>query len=266
MTINNHMQNANSGRNSRRFGLTFAAALMIGTSLVSAQAQTAATTNAPPTRIPWETTAALGLTLTKGNSDTLLVTLGLDTKRKWDRNEAAFGVAGGYGEDNHVKNNEFLSGFGQYNRLFTERFYAGLRLDGNYDGIANLDYRLTLSPLAGYYLIKATNTTLVVEVGPSAVFEKYKDKSGDTYLGLRFNERFEHKLSASTKLWESVSYVPQVDKWIEKYVVTGEVGVDTAITKKWSLRVMFQDIYDSQPAADRKNNDLRLVAGTAYKF
>jgi putative salt-induced outer membrane protein YdiY len=234
----------------------------------SACGETAAVTNAASAspKIPWESTAAAGLTLTKGNSDTLLVTLSLDTKRKWDRNEAAFGIAGGYGENDNVKNNEFLNAFGQYNRLFTERFYGGLRLDASYDGIANLDYRVTITPLAGYYLVKEANTTLAVEVGPSGVFEKYKNQGSDTYVGIRFAERFEHKLSASTKIWESLSYVPQVDKWVDKYIVTGEAGIDTAITKKWSLRVLFQDIYDSQPAAGRKNNDMRLVAGTAYKF
>jgi len=77
-------------------------------------------------RIPGKPPPPAGLTLTKGNSDTLLITLGLDTKRKWERNEAAFGVAGGYGENNNVKNNEFVTAFGQYNRLFTERLYAGL--------------------------------------------------------------------------------------------------------------------------------------------
>ena len=248
-----------------RFGLALTTALLIGTSLVSARGQTAAT-NAPPPKNPWETTAAAGFTLTSGNSDTMLATLGLDTKRKWERNEVGFGVAGAYGENNNERNNEFLNAFAQYNRLFTERFYAGLRTDFNYDGIADLSYRVTISPLLGYYLIKATNTTLAVETGPSVVFEKYQSQAEDTYLGIRFGERFEHKLSATTKIWQSASYVPQVDKWTEKYIITAEVGIDTAITKKWSLRFVLQDVYDSQPANNRKPNDLRLIAGTAYKF
>jgi putative salt-induced outer membrane protein YdiY len=223
----------------------------------------AATTNTPP---PWETSAAAGLTLTRGNSDTLLITLGLDTKRKWDKNEAAFGVQGAYGENDSVKNNQFVNAFGQYNRMFTDRFYAGLRLDFNYDGIALLDYRFTISPLAGYYLIKEKDTTFSVEAGPSGVFEKYRDRGENDYLGFRLAERFDHKLSHTTKIWEAASYVPDVEKWTEKYIITAEAGIDTAITKHWSLRVVVQDIYDSQPAPGRKNNDVRLIAGTAYKF
>jgi putative salt-induced outer membrane protein YdiY len=125
---------------------------------------------------------------------------------------------------------------------------------------------VTFSPLAGYYLIKETKTSLAVEAGPSLVLEKYKGQSSESYFAARFAERFEHKLSDTTRIWQSLEYLPRVDRWAEKYIITAEVGIETAITKKWSLRVVGQDIYDSEPAAGRKNNDLRLIAGTAYKF
>ena len=241
-----------------------AAVVLLGGGIISAHAADPAPL--PPERTNWVTSAAAGLTLTRGNSDTLLVTLGADTKRKWETEELSFGVLGGYGEDNDVKNNEFVQGFGQYNHLFTERFYAGLRLDGAYDGIANLDYRFTVTPLAGYYLIKNARTTLAVEVGPSAVLEKYSGQAQDNYIGIRFAERFEHKLTDTTKIWEAVSYTPQVDDWINNYVIVAELGIDTAITKKWSLRVVLQDTYVNEPAIGREPNDLRLIAGTAYQF
>jgi len=190
----------------------------------------------------------------------------LDTKRKWKENELAFGAAGGYGTDKDVKNTEYFTAFGQYNRLFTERFYAGYRTSFNYDGIAGLSYRITTGPLAGYYLVKATNTTLTVEAGPSVVFQKYQGQGENTYYGFRLGQHFEHKLTASTKIWEDVSYVPDVERWSEKYTVTAEAGIDAAINKHWSLRVVFQDIYEGEPANDRLKNDARLIAGTAFKF
>jgi hypothetical protein len=69
--------------------------LLIGTSLGSAQDQTATGTSAPPSTNRWDSTAAVGFTLTEGNSKTLLAALSLDTKRKWERNEANLGIAGG---------------------------------------------------------------------------------------------------------------------------------------------------------------------------
>lgn len=258
------MKSKNTRSNLLSTSVVVAGIDLSGAAVATAQTPAAA---APEAKKPaWDTSAAAGLTITRGTRDTLLVTAGLTSSKKWDKNEVALGISGGYGEDNGTVNNEFIQGFGQYNYLFTEKFYGGIRMDASYDGIANLDYRVTITPLAGYYLIKIAKTTLAVEVGPSAVFQKYSGQDSDSYIGIRFAERFERKLTDTTKVWESVSYVPQVDKWMDNYVITAEAGIDTAITKQWSLRVVFQDNYTSEPAAGTEYNELRLIAGTAYKF
>jgi hypothetical protein len=51
-----------------------------------------------------------------------------------------------------------------------------------------------------------------------------------------------------------------------KYLLTFEAGIDTAITKHLSLRVLFQDMYASRPAPSKKQNDMRLLAGASYRF
>jgi putative salt-induced outer membrane protein YdiY len=247
------------------------AALLAGSATAAAQDAAATTTPPPPPETKaWVTTAAAALALTRGNSENFLVTLSLDTKRKWEHDDAAFGVTGGYGEstvnDVNSKNTEFLQGYGQYNYSFTDRFYAGLRADGQYDGIAGVDYRFKVTPLAGYHIIKNQKMDLSAEVGPSAVFEHLSGEDPKTYAGIRFGERFEYQIVAGTKVWEAVGYIPQIDEWTQNYLVNFEAGIDTAITKAWSLRVVFQDLYASQPAKGKKNNDLRLLAGVAYKF
>lgn len=236
-----------------------ATAMVVG--CVSATVQAA-----EPAPKGWETTAAAGFTLTSGNSETMLATISLDSKRKWDQNEAAYGVSGGYGKNEGDRSTDFVQGYGQYNRVLSERTFAGLRLDANHDGMADLAYRVRLTPLFGYYLVKNTNTTFVVEVGPSLVTEKYEGQTPDTYVGIRFAERLDHKLSATTKVWESLEYVPQVDRWVDKYLINAEAGISTAITVKWDLRLVAQLNYDSEPLAGRRHSDLRLLAGTGYKF
>ena len=49
---------------------------------------------------------------------------------------------------------------------------AGCGWNGKYDDIAGIDYRFTVSPMAGYYLIKNTNMTLAVEAGPSLIYQQ----------------------------------------------------------------------------------------------
>lgn len=237
---------------------SIAAVLLIGCTVASSQ------TAAPVKK--WETTAAAGLTLTRGNSDTILTTIGLDTKRKWESSEALAGISGGYGKSEGVRNADFVLAFGQYNHLMSERLYTGIRVDGNHDGIAKLSYRFRVSPLIGYYLIKETNTTLSVEAGPAVVMEKYDHLPSKTYIAMRFGEKYEHKLSETAKVWQTAEYIPQVDRWVEKFLITGEVGISAAITKQWGLRVVAQVLHDSDAAPGRENTDFRLIAGTDYKF
>ena len=45
----------------------------------------------------WESSAAAGATLTRGNSKTFLGTLSIGTGKKWNQNELAFGADAAYG-------------------------------------------------------------------------------------------------------------------------------------------------------------------------
>src|ERR1051325_7851188 len=110
----------------------------------------------------WETIANVGITLTRGNSRNFLSSAGLNSARKWPENEIFLGANAGYGEtttrqpgpDVQNTTEQYVKGFGQYNHLFGERFYSGLRLDGLYDKVAGIHYRFTASPTGGYYFIK----------------------------------------------------------------------------------------------------------------
>jgi putative salt-induced outer membrane protein YdiY len=188
----------------------------------------------------------------------------ITTSRKDPVHEWAFGLEGSYGEDHGVKNNESVKGYGQYNYLISERFYLFARADALYDAIADIDYRVTVSAGPGYYFIKNAQTRLSGEVGPGVVFEKIGGQS-DTYATIRFGERFEHKFNDKTRVWQSAEFLPRLDDW-DDYVVNAEVGLDTLLSGKLSLRPYLQDTYRSRPAPNRKHNDLKLVVAVAYKF
>jgi putative salt-induced outer membrane protein YdiY len=238
------------------------AGIVLNGGLVACCAQAAAPKEEPKDK--WETAAAVGATVTRGNSDTLLLTANILSARKWDRNEMRLGADGTYGETEDVKNTESLHGFAQYNRLFTERIYGYLRFDALHDAIADVDYRLTLSPGVGYYFIKTAQTTLSGEVGPGFVYEKQgNDETG--YVTLRIAERFEHKLNERVRIWQSIEFLPQVDNF-DNFLINAEIGVDTGLTEKLFLSVFAVDTYDNEPAPGRDQNDLKLVAALKYKF
>jgi putative salt-induced outer membrane protein len=212
----------------------------------------------------WESSIAVGFSLTKGNSDTLLTTAAFKTSRKAGVNEYMFGVDGSYGENNSVKNNETLHGVAQYNHLFTDRFYGFLNIEGLHDGIADLDYRFTLSPGAGYYFLKETNTTLAGEAGPGMITQRLGGVD-TTYATLRLAERFEYKLNNGARVWEKAEFLPQVNK-LRNFLVNAEVGAESSLTKTLSLRVTLQDNFINQPAPGRKKNDVKIISSLVYKF
>jgi putative salt-induced outer membrane protein YdiY len=219
----------------------------------------------PPTNRPaWKGAFAVGMTLTRGNSDTLLVTSKVEAERRSAANELMLGLDGAYGEDKAVKNNETLHGYGQGDHFFTRQLFGFLRLDGLHDGIKDIKYRYTVSPGAGYYLVRATNLTFAVEAGPSMVVER-QDDTMSTYAAFRTAERVEYKLNPNTRLWHGAEFIPEEDR-LDNFVVNAEAGIETDITKCLGLQVFVQDNYVNRPAPGFKYNDLRLVSGVAYKF
>jgi putative salt-induced outer membrane protein YdiY len=239
----------------------------LGALIISARAQSAPTApfaSFDHKESPWLTTAAVGLSLARGNTDNLLTTGNLLTSKKWEHNEADFGADGSYGETAGVQSAGNIHGFGQYNRLFTEHFYGLLHVDALNDAMADLEYRVTISPGLGYYFIKSTNTFLRAETGPGFVFERQAGVDHQ-YVTLRLAERFEHTLNSHVKTWQSLEWLPAVHNFAD-YVLNAEIGLDTSLTKQLSMRTFVKDTFDSTPAPGLKDNDVKLVVGIAYKL
>lgn len=240
-----------------------AGALLAGHTGVSAQPAAAAPAEKPPL---WQKSAALGFTLTRGNSSTMLLTGNIAATRKQDKNELLLGADGTYGKNSGTKNAESVHAFGQYNRLFghEDRWYGYGRVDGLHDAIANISYRIGLGLGLGYYVIKDKDTSLAFEVGPGIVHE-HLGRRYQTYGTLRIAERFEHKFNAKTRMWQSAEILPQVDRW-GNYLLNAEIGLETDLSKSLSLRTYVQDTYRNEPAAGRLKNDIKFVTAVAYKF
>jgi putative salt-induced outer membrane protein YdiY len=245
------------------------AALVSG--VLSGSAQTAA-----PAKPAWETIANAGLTVQSGNSESIASTLGLDTKKKWESDEAMLGVSGGYGKSSSTGNErsrttDYAKAYGQYNHLFSERAYFGLRIDGEHDGMADLAYRVRISPLLGYYVIKNEKTSLSFDVGPTFIVEEREAspvsaRDRQESFALRFGEKFEHKLSDTAKIWQTAEYIPTIKDWPDRDVINAEIGISTAITPKWDLTLKYQITYDNGVKFGKEGTDTRLIASTTYKF
>ena len=248
----------------------FVASLLIAT-IARADDPAPADKKEPPKK--WDSNITAGLTLTRGNSKNFLASIAAATKRSWLNDEALFGASAGYGETQSTVNgskvdtttDSYVRGFAQWNHLFTQKFYAGLRVSGDHDDVADLAYRVTVSPLAGYYFIKTTNSFLAAEIGPSYIQEKFFNQSTDEYLALRIAERGEYKFKSGAKIWESVEYLPKVEDFSD-YIINAEAGVSAPISKGFAVSLVIQDTFNTDPAPGKLQNDFKLIAGLTYTF
>ena len=230
----------------------------------------------PPEKKPkWETSAGVGVSLTTGNSESLLANANFVTQYKQEKDEFRFTIDAGYGEAKPAesasnpdprmeKNTAYIRGSAQYNRLFSERLFGYLRVDALHDDIADITYRVGISPGVGYYFVKNAKTTLSAEVGPGYIFEKLGNDEND-YATLRLSERVEHKLSKSARLWQGVEILPEVTDF-QNFIVNFTAGIEADVTRKLRMQLYVLDTYDNVPALGRKENDLKLIAGLKYVF
>lgn len=211
-----------------------------------------------------ENSIAVGVTMTDGNSDTLLGTASVLHDRKRDAYSLRLGVDFAYGEDGSEKTTENAKGVAEYRRLTCERGYVFANLTALYDDIADIDYRAVLSGGPGYYLMKDEAATLGVEIGPAYVREEVGGEEKDDFA-LRFGERYDRQLSATAKCWQALEYLPLADDF-DDYLLNSEIGVEAAINSSASIRLVVKNAYDSTPAVDREKSDTTVIGALAYQL
>ena len=219
----------------------------------------------------WKTSAGVNVSINRGNSDTLLAGANILSLKKWDRNELSAGADAVYGNNRDLTTGDRVTtaqnygAFLQYNRLVSDRWYFLGRGDARQDKVADIKYRVTLSPGLGYYFIKNAKTTLSGELGPGIVFEQFEGGTGSQYFTVRAGEKFTHKFNDKVRLLQEADITPKVDD-LDNYVFNFQATLEADLTEKLAVRLTGQDTYRSSPAPGRKENDLRILAGIAYKF
>jgi putative salt-induced outer membrane protein len=212
----------------------------------------------------WITTGSLGFSLTRGNSETSMVSAGFGAVKYTDNDETRLSLGGAYGKVGDTTNAQTAFANAQYNEVISGPLYLGAGVDFLHDNISALDYRITPAILLGAYLVKTDATKLALEVGPGWTFQK-QGGVDDSFLSVVARERFETTLSSGTKFFQSISGLFNTDN-SDDYVITAEAGVDMKIAGSVSLRVAVQDIYDAVPANGVEKNELRLTSGIAISF
>ncbi|MFC4993248.1 DUF481 domain-containing protein [Rubritalea tangerina] len=212
----------------------------------------------------WENSIDLGFSLSKGNTDNVLLRFGIQTEKK-DGPDAYFGsLSYKYGEEESKANEDEILGKATWKHAFSGKNFFGLRVDGRRDAFADIDYRFSLNATYGYYWVDTETTIFSTELGMGLTTED-KGDGNSTYINGLFDQHFEHKFNDNAKVYQDLSFAPRIDH-LDDYRIEFELGLETKITETIAFKVSFEDRYESIPAKGKKKNDLKFITGLSYKF
>lgn len=215
----------------------------------------------------WKAAVALGASVSSGNSETMTLSPELSAELKTGANEADFGTAYSYAENDGDISERNAKAAAQYNRLFSARLYAYAKAEAGFDHMANNNYRLIGGPGMGYYLIKSEKVNCSVELGATVITEENEvltapavtDEETKDSIAARIAQKFDAAVGESAKVWETIEYLPDLGD-PDIFLLTSEVGVEAMISKSLSLRASVHNRYDGDPTHNIEKSDTTLKA------
>jgi putative salt-induced outer membrane protein YdiY len=228
----------------------------------------------------WSGLLDTGLSLTRGNSESLTYTLNGKAARVTDRDKisvystaifsdstvnginstTAHAIRGGIRGDLNVSDHLFVFGF----------------TDFEYDQFQDLDLRNVLGGGLGYHVIN--NKTTVFDVFGGGTYNQtfygalaatatepampaVTQKTGEIVAGETFNS----KLNSRTSVTEQFSIYPNITD-TGNYRFQFDITIATKLKNWLSWQVTYSDRYNSDPLPGFKTNDLLLSSGVRLTF
>jgi putative salt-induced outer membrane protein len=214
---------------------------------------------------PWRADVALGGNFNQGNANSSMFNLRASAVREAERDRLTLIASADWGETEGERSAEKASGSVNYRRTIHDRLYWLVNFDADYDALADLDYRFTLSPGLGYHLIKDEDMELSFEGGPAYVLEQFRDQDANSTVRGRLAQEFVYRLNSRVRLFQNSEFLYNFQD-MGDWILTGELGIETSLTDRLALRLTGRDRYANEPAQGRRKNDLSVIGSLVYKF
>jgi putative salt-induced outer membrane protein YdiY len=216
----------------------------------------------------WDSSIAIGVNGTSGNSDTIAINASVTAERIGDVHETRLGIEGNYGESELDGVDETTTQNAKASANYKYRFNGSYVYSDNslaHDDIAAIDYRLIVGGGFGYYVFETDAAKIGVEAGVAYFSEELADGTSDDGALLRVALRHDQTLSENAKLWWSAEYLPRGDDF-DDYLFNAEAGAEASLNSALALRIVVQDRYDSIVPVDRERNDVSVISALVCKL
>lgn len=217
----------------------------------------------------WAGGGNVGLSLARGNSESLSVSTGLNLARTTLHDKLTLYATTVYTKDDllgAVSADNIQAG-ARYDHNLNKTVFAFIGSDFEYDKLQDLDLRAVPNGGIGFHVINTPRTAFDVLAGASWIHEKYGTGLVNNIFSPSLGETLSQKLSANTVFKEAVFIFPYVSGgFAGNYRFTFDGGLSTKISRWLAWQTTVSDHYVSNPLAGTKGNDLLLSTGLGLTF
>ncbi len=223
-----------------------------------------------PAEPRWEGDLALGLSLSKGNTDATSFSFTFSADGPINTAKTMIWKNKGvllFSQTNGETSSESLLANSRINWQLNGRLFTYFEFQGQRDRFKNFGYRFLPSLGFGYKFLDTESVVLGLDAGLSQVFTKYYDTGvTENYTGLKGGQQFNWKLSETAEIIEVLEVNADITR-LSDFFFRLEMNLITAITQSWSVKLTFVDSYVNRPVGTGiKKNDITFIAGISRKF
>jgi putative salt-induced outer membrane protein len=216
---------------------------------------------------PWSGSGGVGLSLTRGNSDTANYNLALDlTHDPQTRNVMKWTALYLRGkQDDTLTVNRTSLGFRDEFTLSGRTFVFG-QIDYLRDTFKLIDYLIAPTGGIGFKVLDAEPTKFAVHGGAGGVWERNTGFEVSSGGALTAGETLEHQLSSTASIKHAITGLWRAGE-LGDALYNFSVGLATRVTERIQLSVDLLDTYKTRPpTVETKKNDVALVTAVTAKF
>jgi putative salt-induced outer membrane protein YdiY len=224
----------------------------------------------PGWREQWTGGADLGIALTRGNSNTTNVALGLALTRETTNDKTSIYSASIYNRDSTGGISRTVAStlrFGaRYDRNINKHWFGYGFTDLERNGLQDLNLRWVLGGGLGYHAIKTERTELDLLGGLAMNREYFKGPDNDrTSAEAQVGQTLSYRVNSRMTFKEALFVFPNLSDG-GQYRINFDSTLVTDVTRRIGWHLTVSDRYLSNPPGGQKQNDLLLTTGIRLKL
>jgi putative salt-induced outer membrane protein YdiY len=215
----------------------------------------------------WKNQFALGVTNTTGNDESTAFASSLSFNYLNKPDEFNLKLEGVYGVSNGTQNAGLFAQTAVYRHDLTKKLFWYVDDDIRYDAIKGISLQATATIGLGYKLVDTEKFKLDIRGGPGVTYLKTFDGNEEfgpaASAGIRAQYVFNERISLTHEDVYTTS-LSDLDIWRIHSETALNLKID--IESGLGLKLSFNDDYENQPSAGRKNNDTRAMLSLTLDF